>query len=804
MKCSVAWLAELAGTSFNADELAERFTAAGLEVDRVLPVQAEFNDVVVARIIDCKPHPQADKLQLCSVDDGGDEAVQIVCGAPNARPGLVAPLARVGALLPGAVHIKQARLRGEPSYGMLCSASELGLDDDAAGLMALPETASPGTSLVDWLQLDDQIIDIDLTPNRADCLSMLGLLRETAALYEFSAPPLPDPQVVINSNASMACSVADAPACPFYALRMVTGIDNQATTPTWMTERLRRAGLRSKSPVVDVTNYVLLEYGQPLHAFAADKLPADSPGLHVRRARANERMTLLNGTELEMPADYLLITAADQPVALAGIMGSADSAVDANTTDVVLESAWFAPSVIIGKTRDLGIGSEAAHRFERGIDPHIQRLALDRATELLQQIAGGEAGPVTVAASPEHLPQQHSISLRVERVTRLLGTVIDDQRIIALLRSLDMQVEHDPDQHEFQVTPPTARLDLAQEIDLIEEVARLYGYDRLPAADPAGQLRLPGLPEAIISLRRWQTMCADLGYREVMNYSFIQPSRLQMCYPQREPVALANPISSDLSHMRTGLIPGLLMSLQDNLNNKRGRYRDSVRLFEAGTVFNAEDGVQEQQHLALLATGMAMPEQWGSASRTLDFYDFKGDIEHLLSLNTHRFSFQPCANYPFLHPGQAAEVYKKVAGERVFAGVVGKLHPRLCRQQELPNACYVAELKTSVVAESKLPKAENVSKYPKIRRDLALIVPESLSASELLQAMRRLGGDLLKDLSIFDVYHGPGIESDHKSLAIGLILQDSYRTLTDDRADDLIADILQGLERQYQVRLRQT
>lgn len=803
MKFSVAWLQQLCGISFDAQALAERLTAAGLEVDSVAPVAAAFTDVVVARIVDCRPHPQADKLQLCTVDDGSGEPLQIVCGAPNARTGLVAPLARVGARLPGDVRIRQAKLRGEASFGMLCSASELGLDDDASGLMELPQQAAVGSSLIDCLQLDDHVIDIDLTPNRADCLSMRGLLQEVSALYDFAAPAMPAPQVAIASAASMAGSVADSSDCPRYALRVVSGIDNHAETPIWMQERLRRAGLRSKSPVVDVTNYVLLEYGQPLHAFDRHKLPAATETLHVRRARAAERMTLLNGDELVMDAQHLLITAADQPVALAGIMGSADSAVDADSTEVVLESAWFAPSVIIGKTRDLGISSEAAHRFERGIDPAIQLQALDRATELLQQIAGGQAGPVTITEAVAQLPQPQTITLRASRVAHLLGTQIDDARIMKLLRALGMQLEHAAERHEFTVTTPTARLDLQLEIDLIEEVARLYGYDRLPAADPSGRLRLPALPEAEISLRRLQHMCADLGYREVMNFSFIRASLLLDCYPERTPVALANPISSDLSHMRTGLIPVLLQCLQHNLNNKRGRYRQSVRLFEAGTVFNADDAHAEQQHLALLATGTAGPEQWGSATRPLDFYDFKGDIEHLLGLNAHSFRFRPCANHPCLHPGQAAEIHKMVNGEAIFAGVIGRLHPRLCQALDLPRHCHVAELKTSVVAASELPKAANVSKYPIIRRDLALIVPEQLSADELLDSIRQLGGELLKDLIVFDVYQGQGIESEHKSLAIGLILQDSYRTLTDDRAENLIAGILQGLEQAHQVRLRQ-
>ena len=803
MKFSVAWLEQLADRSLPAQALADRLTAAGLEVDSISPVAADFTAVVVARIIDCKAHPQADKLKLCSVDDGGAEAVQVVCGAANARPGLLAPLARVGAQLPGDVHIKQAKLRGETSSGMLCSASELGLDDDASGLLELPQQAVPGMDLVDFLQLDDHVIDIDLTPNRADCLSMLGLLREVAALYDFTASALPTPQIQTGSDDSMPGSVADSSDCPRYALRVMTGINNQAVTPAWMTERLRRAGLRSKSPVVDVTNYVLLEYGQPLHAFDRDKLPAATDSLQVRRARDGERMTLLNGDELAMNADFLLITAAEQPVALAGIMGSADSCVDDNTTAVILESAWFAPSVIIGKTRDLGLASEAAHRFERGIDPQIQLPALDRACELLQQIAGGQAGPVTMTQAAEHLPQPPTIKLRASRVAQLLGVRMADTQIMHLLCSLGMQLDYAQSRSEFSVTPPSARLDLQLEIDLIEELARLYGYDQLPAADPTGSLRLAAMPEAVISLRRLQSMCADLGYQEVMNFSFVDASLLQMCYPDRVPQALANPISSELSHMRSGLIPGLLLCLQHNLNNKRSRYHQSVRLFESGTVFNADDEQAEQQHLALLATGNAAPEQWGCAARQLDFYDFKGDIEHLLGLNAYQYNFRPCANHPCLHPGQAAELYQTVAGDSLFAGVIGRLHPRLCQQLELPANTFVAELKAAVISASELPKAANVSKYPTIRRDLALIVPVTLTADVLLASIRELAGDLLKDLYIFDVYQGEGIESEHKSLAIGLILQDSYRTLTDDRAENLITGILQGLEQAHQVRLRQ-
>ncbi|MDA3934603.1 MAG: phenylalanine--tRNA ligase subunit beta [Gammaproteobacteria bacterium] len=802
MKFSVAWLAELAGVEFEVEELAARLTAAGLEVDSIESVQAGFSGVVVAKIIDCQPHPQADKLQICHVDDGSGQHVQIVCGAPNVRAGLLAPLARIGAELPGGLKIEQATLRGETSFGMLCSASELLLDEDASGLMELGDDAVPGVPLEQMLGLHDHVIDVDLTPNRADCLSMHGLVSEVAALYQLQPPARHLPQVSSSVQARIDCSVADPTDCPRYALRIVSGIDNRATTPVWMSERLRRAGLRSKSPVVDVTNYVMLEYGQPLHAFDRQKLPAAEP-LRVRRARPQETMQLLNGDSIKMDASYLLIVAADQPQALAGVMGAAESCVDVATREVVLESAWFAPEVIIGKTRDLGISSEAAHRFERGIDPGIQLQAMERATELLVQIAGGQAGPVNVTEAPELLPQPAHIRLRCERVSKLLGKDIAGTEIAALLRSLGMQVDEEPQGRSFMVQPPAARLDLQLEIDLIEEVARLHGYNQLPTADPAGRLRLQAMPEAVISSRRLQSMCADLGYQEVVNFSFLRAGLLQACYPQREPVALANPISSDLSHMRTGLLPGLLQSLQHNLNNKHGRYRQSVRLFETGTVFNADDEQHEQQYLALLATGSVMPEQWGMASRALDFYDFKGDVEHLLGLNANEFEFRTCANHACLHPGQAAEIIKNDQHQTQSAGFIGRLHPRLCQQLELPKNTFVTELKMSAIKHSLLPNAVKISKFPTIRRDLALIVPDTLAAGELLASIRAMGGELLRELHIFDLYQGEGIETDHKSLAIGLIMQDSCKTLTDERADKLIAEIVQGLKQKHGVELRQ-
>ncbi len=809
MKFSVNWLADILQQSLAADQLAEQLTAAGLEVDSVTPAAAEFSGVVVATVIACEAHPDADRLRVCQVDYGQPEAVQIVCGAPNARVGLRAPLATVGAVLPGDFKIKPARLRGVESQGMLCSAKELGLAEDTAGLLELSEDAPLGTGLREWLKLDDAIIELELTPNRADCLSLRGLAREVSALagQAYSADVIPS--IPPANNARFDIAIDEPVDCPRYAGRIIQQLNPRAATPTWMQERLRRCGLRSKSPLVDITNYILLELGQPLHAFDLDKLTGGEgrvPVLGVRRARAGEQLTLLNELAVELQPDHLIITADDRPEAMAGLMGGLATAVAATTTSVLLESAWFNPAMIMGRSRNLGVTSDAAHRFERGVDPSIQLQALERATELLLQICGGEPGPICVLEHPEQLPQPPQIRFRLARCNALLGMQLEAERVTSILAALGMQLEHQAD-GIWQVTPPSARLDIALEVDLIEEVARVHGFEHIPDQLPAGALALQPKPESILPRRRLESLCVDLGYQEAVSYSFIDRQWLAAFGLAETAIELANPISQELAVMRPALLPGLVAAVQRNLRKYTGQQRGTVRLFEIGTVFNTGSdgsGSIETQRLALAACGRRLPEQWQLDDKhsALDFFTFKGDLEAVLQYADGELSFAP-AQRGFLHPGQSADILLRTADKVTLCiGWLGRLHPGLDKQLDLDAPLFVAELELDKVTAGRLPEFHKSSKFPAIRRDLALIVSEDISAQQVLETVRAHAGEHLKTVFLFDVYTGPGVESGYKSLAIGLILQDDYQTLTDETADEFETRVLTGLQQDHDIRRR--
>lgn len=811
MKFSVNWLTDILQQPLPADTLAEQLTAAGLEVDTVTPAAEAFSGVVIGKITACEAHPDADKLRVCEVDYGQNETVRIVCGAPNARVGLLAPLATIGAVLPGDFKIKPAKLRGVESQGMLCSSKELGLDEDAAGLMELAEDAPPGKNLRDWLHLDDSIIELELTPNRADCLSLRGLAREVSAIHGQTWTAPEPPAIPPQSGTGFEITIDNYDDCPRYAGRVIEGLDPSAISPVWMQERLRRCGLRSKSPLVDVTNYILLEMGQPLHAFDLDRLKnADGaiPGLGVRRAREGEKLTLLNDLPVELNTKHLIITADDCPEAMAGLMGGLDTAVTDDTTSVLLESAWFSPRMIMGRSRDLGVTSDAAHRFERGIDPTIQLAALERATELLLQIAGGRPGPVCINEQPDQLPQAPAVRFRLARCNALLGMQLDAQRVTGILESLGMHLE--PQGNDvWLVTPPRARLDIALEVDLIEEVARIHGFEHIPDQLPAGALALQPKKEAQLPRRRLESLCVDLGYQEAVSYSFLDRRWLAGFDLADQAVELANPLSQELAVMRPALIPGLVAAVQRNLQKNSGQHRGTVRLFEAGTVFaheNPDDasGYVEHQRLALAACGRRQPEQWqlGDKHNKLDFFAFKGDIEAVLNWTSGELSFQP-AQQSFLHPGQSADILLSRDGEPpVRIGWMGLIHPGLRKKFDLDTDIYVAELALDQVLGSAVPEFHKSSKFPAIRRDLALIVPENVTSQQVLESVRKHAGEHLKSTFLFDVYTGTGVETGYKSLAIGLILQDDYQTLTDATADKNEIRVLSGLEHDYDIRRR--
>ena len=793
MKFSENWLRELVDIPVDRDTLTHRLTMAGLEVEGVEPIGAALDGVVVAEIVGCEPHPNADKLRVCKVATGTNESVQIVCGAPNARVGLKAPLATIGATLPNGVEIKQAALRGVDSQGMLCSAKELGIDADASGLMELPADAPIGEPLARYLGLPDASLELKLTPNRPDCLSVHGLARDVAALFasRFHAPAI---EAQAAGSTSQRAIRLDAGAdCPRYLGRIIEGIDPTAKTPLWLAERLRRSGLRPISAVVDVTNYVMLELGQPLHAF-------DNAALHgaiiVRRARDGENLKLLDGSDAKLDPEFLVIADERNPLAIAGVMGGHDSRVTDTTHDVFLESAHFAPAVIMGRARKLGMHTDASHRFERGVDPELPRQAIERATELLVKIAGGKAGPVVESVRAGDLPKRDKVALRRDRLARVLDLVIDDADVERILAALGMTVERTS--AGWLVAPPSWRFDIAIEEDLIEEVIRVHGYERVPTREPRGALRVPAMPEARLSAGRLRDQLAARDYVEAVCFAFLDKQTLENWQLDDGAVVLANPLSAELGVMRTSLLPGLVSALVSN----RHRQQERVRLFEVGNVFAVgADWPVETARIAGVATGTAFAEQWGEApKRPVDFHDIKGDVESMLALTNspREFHWAPATDVPWLHPGQAAELHR---GTRRI-GTLGALHPELAKTLDTGGDVYAFELDFEAIAQRPLPSAVAVSRYPSVRRDLSFELPEDVPYAAVEAAIRDAVGENLADIVLFDRYAGANLGTNIKSLAIGLILQDRYRTLTDQDADRCMALAVAALEAGCKAKLR--
>lgn len=791
MKFSENWLRSLVDPAADRSELCHRLTMAGLEVEGVEALGEGLAGVLVGEVVACEKHPNADKLRVCSVSIGTAQNLQIVCGAPNARLGLKAPIATIGAQLPNGIAIKQAALRGVDSFGMLCSAKELGLDADASGLMELPADAPVGTPLADYLALPDASIELKMTPNRPDCLGLHGLAHDVAALFGAPLTAVPHDAVAVTSAAARAVRLDAAVDCPRYLGRVVEGIDPAAASPLWLKERLRRAGLRPISAVVDVTAYVMLELGQPMHAFDQARLVGD---VVVRRAARGEKLVLLDGNEATLDEQFLVIADDTGAVALAGIMGGMGSRVVDTTTDVFLESAHFAPASIMGRARKLGMHTDASHRFERGVDPELPRAALERATALLLQIAGGRAGPVVEALAVEHLPRRHAVMLRRQRLARVLGMDVADTEVERILRALGMVVV--ATDTGWSVTPPARRFDIEIEEDLIEEVVRVHGYERVPTRAPSGQLRLRLPPEAQVPADRVRTQLVAAGYYEAVCYSFVAREWLQRWAREDGAVSLANPLSADLAVMRTSLLPGLVEALRHNAN----RQQERVRLFEIARVFRAgDDAPLETRRVAAVACGRAQPEHWGGDKRAVDYFDVKADLESLISLAAggRCAEFHPVERQDF-HPGRSAEV--RVDG--VALGQIGALHPRLLKALDLDHDVYAFEIDLDGLTAGRLPEAAELSRFPLVRRDIAVVVPETVSWGQIETTLRGIAGTVLRDLVLFDRYSGAGLGSGLKSLAIGLILQDSYRTLTDQEADHFVASAVAALERECGGRLR--
>ncbi|EED35369.1 phenylalanyl-tRNA synthetase, beta subunit [Luminiphilus syltensis NOR5-1B] len=774
--------------SIDTETLSHQLTMAGLEVDSVAPVAGSFSGVIVAEIVAAEQHPNADKLRLCEVDTG-DGRVQIVCGAPNARVGLKAPLAQVGAVLPGDFKIKKAKLRGVESRGMLCAEAELELSEENAGLMELASDAPVGADLRDYLSLDDNAIEIGLTPNRADCLGLAGVAREVAVLNGLAVKNPLGGSIAATIDDDFPIRIEAPEQCPRYLGRVIRSIDLSRPSPRYMVERLRRCGLRSIDPVVDVTNYVMLELGQPLHAFDLQSL---SGGIVVREARSEERITLLDGSDVALSPGTLLIADEERPLAMAGIMGGENSGVSESTTDLFLESAFFAPEPIAGRARSYGLHTDASHRYERGVDPELQRVAIERATELLLEIVGGEAGPVSEKTAAEYLPTATPVLLRPARIARVLGFEMDAAEVESILTGLGFSVTSDTE--GWHCAAPSWRFDIEQEVDLIEELARVYGYNRLPVSRIHAALNFAPQPEARKPLTRLKHELAARGFTEAITYSFV-PSDLQSAFdPEVTPVGLRNPISSEMTVMRTSLIPGLLKVLSHNRNRQASRQR----FFEAGLRFLPGESLDQQPMVALAMTGLRDSESWTSTTEPVDFYDMKAAIEMLFGHREHSpLSFVQIER-PGLHPGQTAEVH--VDGQA--AGVLGAVHPSIADLLDLPAATFVAELDQRLLMATSLPEAQEVSRYPSVRRDLALLMEHTVPASALMRVAAESAGAYLDDVVVFDVYSGAGVGEDQKSLAIGLTFRHPERTLSDSEISEAMTQVIDSLGEKLNVKLR--
>ena len=791
MKFSEQWLRGWVSPQASRDELVARLSMAGLEVDSVTLAAGEFSGVVVGEVLATEQHPDADKLRVCQVSDGS-ETFQVVCGAPNVRPGLKIPFAQIGAQLPGDFKIKKAKLRGVESNGMLCSQSELQVGEGNDGLMELPDDAPTGQDFRVYLELDDASIEVDLTPNRGDCLSLAGLAREVGALY---AAPVTRPSIAavaaVNDEVRPVEVLAPA-ACPRFLGRVVRNVDLSKATPLWMVERLRRSEVRSIDAAVDITNYVMIELGQPMHAYDLAEIDG---GIRVRMAEEGEKITLLDGQEVALRGDTLVIADHARLLGIAGVMGGENSGVTAKTRDVFLEAAFFEPISVAGKARSYGLHTDASHRFERGVDSNLAREAMERATALLLKIAGGEPGPIIECVSEQHLPQIAPITLRAERVSQMLGLELGAAEIETLLTGLGLRVTASG-QGQWSVEVPTHRFDISLEVDLIEELARLYGYNRLPVRYPQARLAPQANPEARSDLPALRRLLVARGYQEAITYSFIDPKLFELFSPGVEPLLLANPISADMAAMRSSLWPGLVKALQHNLN----RQQDRVRLFESGLRFVGQlEGLKQEPMLAGVVCGSRLPEGWAQGRETVDFFDVKADVEAVLGFAgaLDAFTFVP-GQHPALHPGQTARIERN--GQEV--GYLGALHPELVKSLGLDRAVFVFELVLAEVSEGRLPKFQELSRFPEVRRDLALLADRDVAASSVLAVIRENAGEWLTDLRLFDVYQGKGIDPHRKSLAVGLTWQHPSRTLNDDEVNATTQTILTSLEQRLNATLR--
>ena len=795
MKFSEQWVREWVNPAISTAELCEQITMLGLEVDGVEKVAGDFSGVVVGEVVECASHPDADKLRVTKVNVGGERLLDIVCGAPNCRQGLKVACAIDGALLPGNFKIKKTKLRGQPSEGMLCSFSELGISDGDAGIIELPQDAPIGKNLREYLHLEDKSIEISLTPNRADCLSIAGVAREIAAMNKLAInrPHFTLVKPTISDKIQIELSAPEA--CPRYLARMVKDIDVKATSPMWMQEKLRRCGIRSIDPVVDVTNYVLLELGQPMHAFDADKV---SGAIQVRMAKEGETLILLDGTTAKLQSNTLLIADQQGPLAMAGIFGGQASGVSENTKNVILEAAFFAPLAIANRARQYGLHTDASHRFERGVDFELTHYAMERATALLIDICGGEAGEICEAKNERFLPKTTAIQLRRHKLDAVLGHRIPTETVTDIFQRLQFPVEYAND--TWTVTSTSWRFDLGIEEDLIEEVARIYGYNNIPNCAPLAHLYMHEHNESDLDLSRIKTALVGSDFYEAITYSFVDPKIQALLHPNQEALILPNPISTEMSAMRLSLLTGLLEAVVYNQNRQQNR----VRLFESGLRFipdaQAEFGVRQEQVFAAVMTGSRLNEHWSGKNEQADFYDLKGYLENLLVLTAFSDEIQFVAKpFPAFHPGQSAAI---LLGQKEI-GYIGQIHPVIAQKIGLAGKVFACEISVKEIAQRKVANAKEISKFPANRRDLALVVADTVAAGDLLRACKHAGGDKLTQVNLFDVYHGVGVPEGYKSLAISLIIQDNEKTLEEEEINTVLSSVLNELKQRFNAELRE-
>tara|TARA_A200000159_G_scaffold136950_1_gene136846 strand:+ start:5152 stop:7539 length:2388 start_codon:yes stop_codon:yes gene_type:complete len=795
MKFSEKWLREWVNPAVSRDELCEQLSMAGLEVDGVEPVAGEFSGVVVGEVVECGQHPNADKLRVTKINVGEDDLVDIVCGAPNCRQGLKVAVAKVGAVLPGDFKIKKAKLRGEPSFGMLCSYSELGVSDDHSGIIELPLDAPVGEDIRDYLGLDDVTIEVDLTPNRADCLGLRGIAREVGVLNKADVcePVITPVAAAIEDKLTITLSAPQA--CPRYLGRVVKGVNVKADSPLWLTEKLRRSGIRSIDPIVDVTNYVLLELGHPMHAF---NLAAIEGGINVRMATAGEKLTLLDETEVELKDNTLVIADDNKALAMASIFGGLHSGTDENTTDILLESAFFHPDAIMGKARQYGLHTDASHRYERGVDPQLQATAMERATQLILDICGGEAGPVVEAVSESDIPTRAEVTLRKARLAKVLGIDIAADTVSDILARLGLDAKET--EEGWVATAPSYRFDIEIEEDLIEEVARVYGYNSIPNQAPVAALSMLPATEKQLSVNAVKSVLLNRGYNEAITYSFVDPKIQNALFPESNGLVLPHPISADMSIMRVSLWPGLLQAT--SYNQKRQQQR--IRLFETGLRFvpdaEAPNSIRQEPMLAGVVAGRRYDEHWDANDKPVDFFDAKADVEALLALTgkekTVTFNTE---THSALHPGMSAAIYL----DDKCVGWLGAVHPQFSKQLGTNGRVFVFELELAALTDRKLPQAQPISKYPANRRDIAITVKQTVKVGDIIKFVEKIGVNQLVGLNLFDVYTGQGIADGYKSLALSLILQDPGKTLEDAEIQAAVDSVIQGLESEFGAALRE-